>query len=76
MGAMGPRMHFAVSPDGLVGDDGYPIPLWDKLTGHIDHSVAEYMRDHGFDLRAYAEKSWPTIGNQLVEPPAKRRDEG
>jgi hypothetical protein len=51
---------------GPVGDDGYPLPLWDKLTGHIDHNVAEYMRDHGFDLRAYAEKSWPTIGNQLV----------
>ncbi|HEX3866546.1 MAG TPA: hypothetical protein VHV78_07315 [Gemmatimonadaceae bacterium] len=51
---------------GPVGEDGYPKPLWDKLTGTIDHSVAEYMRDNGFDLRAHAEKSWPTIGPQLV----------
>jgi hypothetical protein len=51
---------------GPVGDDGYPVPLWDKLTGKIDHNVATYMRDHGYDLRAYAEKNWPTIGNQLV----------
>lgn len=51
---------------GPVGADGYPIPLWDKQTGKINHDVANYMRDHGFDLRAYAEKNWPTIGNQLV----------
>jgi hypothetical protein len=51
---------------GPVGADGYPVPLWDKLTGKLDHTVAEYMRDHGFDLRAYAEKQWPTIGKQLV----------
>lgn len=51
---------------GPVGADGYPVPLWDKATGKIDRNVADYMRDHGFDLRAYAEKSWPTIGSQLV----------
>jgi hypothetical protein len=51
---------------GPVGDDGYPVPLWDKLTGHIDHTVATYMRDHGYDLRAYAEQRWPEIGSQLV----------
>ena len=51
---------------GPVGEDGYPRPLWDKLTGKIDHSVAEYMRDHGYDLRYYLEKNWPQIGRQLV----------
>lgn len=51
---------------GPSGADGYPIPLWDKETGTIDRGVATYMRDHGFDLRAYAEKSWPSIGNDLV----------
>jgi hypothetical protein len=51
---------------GPIGEDGYPVPLWDKLTGRIDHTVANYMRDHGFDLRAYAESSWPTIGAKLV----------
>lgn len=51
---------------GPVGADGYPVPLWDKLSGHIDRDVATYMRDHGYDLRAYAEQRWPAIGGALV----------
>jgi hypothetical protein len=51
---------------GPVGDDGYPKPVWDKSTGAIDHSVALYMRDHGYDLRYYLETNWPRIGPQLV----------
>lgn len=51
---------------GPVGQDGYPKPLWDKETGRIDTSVAIYMREHGYDLRYYLEKNWPTIGPQLV----------
>ena len=52
---------------GPVGSDGYPTPLWDKRTGHIDHTVAAYMRDHGFDLRAYVAAHWATVGPQLVD---------
>jgi hypothetical protein len=51
---------------GPIGADGYPVPLWDKLTGKIDHSVADYMHDHGFDLRAYAQQHWPTLGPKLA----------
>jgi putative esterase len=51
---------------GPAGHDGYPKPLWDKLTGTIDRSVAKYMREHGFDLRNYAEKNWARIGPSLV----------
>ena len=51
---------------GPVGPDGYPRPLWDKQTGHIDHQVALYMRDHGYDLRYYLAQNWPTIGPKLV----------
>ena len=51
---------------GPVGDDGYPKPVWNKLTGVIDHDVANYMRDHGYDLRYYLEIHWPTIGPHLV----------
>jgi hypothetical protein len=51
---------------GPAGVDGYPKPLWDKLTGRIDAAVAVYMRDHDYDLRYYLEKNWPTIGPQLV----------
>lgn len=51
---------------GPVGPDGYPVPLWDKLTGKINREVAAYMNDHGFDLRAYAERKWPEIGPKLI----------
>jgi putative esterase len=51
---------------GPVGPDGYPKPLWNKLTGTIDREVANYMRDHGYDLRAYAEKNWATLGPKLA----------
>lgn len=51
---------------GPIGADGYPAPLWDKLTGKINHDVANYMRDHGYDLHAYAEKNWSMIGSKLV----------
>ena len=49
-----------------VGADGYPAPLWDKRTGRIDRAVAEQMRTSGYDLRAYAERNWSTIGPKLV----------
>lgn len=51
---------------GPVGADGYPKPLWDKATGSIDHSVAAYMRDHGYDLGAYLANNWSTIGPHIV----------
>jgi len=50
---------------GPVGEDGYPKPLWDKRTGKIDRSVAEYMRDHGYDLTYYLKSNWGKIGPQL-----------
>jgi hypothetical protein len=50
-----------------VGKDGYPEPVWDKLTGHIDHSVPEYMKEHGFDLTAYLAANWDSIGPDLVD---------
>ena len=42
-----------------------PISLFDEVSGVIDHKVALYMRDHGYDLRYYAETNWPRIGAQL-----------
>ena len=49
-----------------VGADGYPMPLWDKLTGRIDHAVADSMRARGYDLRDYAERNWKTLGPRVV----------
>jgi hypothetical protein len=51
---------------GPVGKDGYPARLWDRATGRIDHEVSSYMRNHGYDLRYFAEMNWPRIGPALV----------
>jgi hypothetical protein len=50
---------------GPVGPDGYPRPLWDKMTGKIDRDVANYMRDHDYDLRDYLARHWANRGPQL-----------
>lgn len=51
---------------GPAGEDGYPKPLWNKQTGVIDRTVANYMRENGYDLRDYAQRNWPTIGPKLA----------
>jgi len=48
-----------------VGEDGYPKPIWNKLTGEIDHEVAEYWREH-YDLRYILQRDWKTLGPRLV----------
>jgi hypothetical protein len=48
-----------------AAEDGYPKPLWDPLTGKIDHTVAEWAKEH-YDIRYYLEKNWATIGSKLV----------
>jgi hypothetical protein len=50
---------------GPVDADGYPKPLWNPVTGKVDHSVADYMRDHGYDLRSYLQSNWSKIGSSL-----------
>lgn len=48
-----------------MGADGYPKPIWDKLTGEIDHEVAEYWREN-YDLRYILERDWKILGPKLV----------
>lgn len=43
---------------GPVGSDGYPRPLWNKYTGTIDRTVANYgrpMKGHGWQPMSNAE---------------------
>jgi hypothetical protein len=47
-----------------VGRDGYPKPIWDKVTGVIDTSVAAYWREH-FDLMHIVKRDWATLGPKL-----------
>jgi hypothetical protein len=47
-----------------VGPDGYPKPIFDKLTGAIDRSVAEHWREH-YDLSHILRRDWKTLGPKL-----------
>ena len=47
-----------------VGPDGYPKPIWDKLTGEIDRAVAEYWRER-YDLTHIIRRDWKTLGPKL-----------
>ncbi len=64
-GRSGEQIEIWDAAYGPVGDDGYPKPLWDKRTGKIDHSVALYMRDHGYDLSYNVKTNWATLGPKL-----------
>ena len=64
-GRSGQQIEIWDAAYGPVGDDGYPKPLWDKRTGKIDHSVAIYMRDHGYDLSYNVKTNWATLGPKL-----------
>lgn len=44
--------------------DGYPTPIWDKVTGKIDKTVAEYWKEN-FDLGHILKRDWKTIGPKL-----------
>lgn len=48
-----------------VGSDGYPKPIWDKVTGEIDHSVAAYWREH-YDLGYILKRDWNKLGPKLA----------
>jgi Putative esterase len=50
---------------GPVGEDGYPAEIFNKETGEIDHSVANYWREH-YDLEAILERDWAKLGPQLA----------
>jgi hypothetical protein len=47
-----------------AGPDGYPKPIWNKLTGEIDSSVAAYWREH-YDLSYILRRDWKTLGPKL-----------
>lgn len=48
-----------------MGQDGYPKPIWDKLTGDIDSSVAAYWREH-YDLLHILKRDWAKLGPKLT----------
>lgn len=44
--------------------NGYPMRLWDKKTGEINHEVAQHWKEN-YDLRYILERDWDKIGNDL-----------
>ena len=46
-----------------VGADGYPVRLWNKETGVIDHAVAEKWKK--YDLLEIVKSNWPTLGPKI-----------
>ena len=48
-----------------VGRDGYAAPIWDRVSGEIDHEVAEYWREN-WDLTHHLVNNWSAIGHSLV----------
>lgn len=46
------------------GDDGYPVRIWDKMTGEINKDIAEYWKEN-YDLRYIMERDWKTLGPKL-----------
>ncbi len=49
---------------GPPGPDGYPRPIFDKLTGDIDPVTAAYWREH-YDLSHIIERDWATLAPKL-----------
>jgi hypothetical protein len=47
-----------------AGADGYPKPIFDKVTGAIDPTVAAYWREH-FDLSHIIARDWSTLAPKL-----------
>ncbi len=47
-----------------VGADGYPKPIWHKLTGEIDPVVAAYWREN-YDLVHILKRDWARLGPKL-----------
>jgi len=64
-GRSGEQMDIFMATFGPAGPDGYPKLLYDKWTGVIDRSVAEYWREH-YDLRHIVERDWKALGPKLV----------
>ena len=49
---------------GPMGEDGYPRLLYDKWTGEIDKTVADYWREN-YDLRHILERDWEVLGPKV-----------
>ena len=64
LGRSGGQYDIWTAVFGPVGKDGYPRPLFDKLSGDIDREVAGYWREH-FDLAYIIARDWGALAPKL-----------
>ena len=46
------------------GEDGRPMPVFDRATGQIDPAVVRYWEEH-YDIDTYLRKNWAKLGPKL-----------
>jgi putative esterase len=51
---------------GPTDAEGYPAPIWNDSTGHINADVAQYWRAHDYDIRDYLARNWSRVGPSLT----------
>lgn len=49
---------------GELGPDGTPVPIWDTVTGKIDHDTAEAWSR--YDLTRYVTENWERLGPEIT----------
>ncbi len=64
-GRSGQQLDIWSAVHGPIGEDGYFKPLFDKRSGAIDRSVAQYWKEN-FDLLHHLKTNWATLGPKLV----------
>lgn len=47
-----------------VGEDGYPMALWDPITGDINRAAADYAIEN-YDITKYLRDNWAELGPKL-----------
>lgn len=65
-GRSGEQLDIWSAVYGPLGADGYFQPLFNKRTGEIDPTVAQYWKEH-YDLLYYLQQNWATVGPKLVD---------
>jgi len=65
-GRSGEQLDIWSAVFGPLGENGYFKPLFDKRTGEIDRSVAEYWREN-YDLLEYMKANWSWLGPKIQD---------
>ncbi|MGE5361972.1 MAG: alpha/beta hydrolase-fold protein, partial [Bacteroidales bacterium] len=65
-GRSGEQLDIWSAVFGPIGKDGYFEPLFDKRTGEMHTSVAQYWKEN-YDLLYYLQRNWATVGPKIVD---------